>query len=121
MSKVEFSVRIGDLREEFYRGTGNGGQKKQKTSSGVRLTHDPSGVTVEDESTRSQHKNRVAALHKLGNHPKFKAWCSAESRARAEGFASLERKVDDLMKESNLKIEVTDKHVPGEAYCDVKK
>ncbi len=121
MSKVEFSVRISDCREEHYRGSGNGGQKKQKTSSGVRLTHDPSGVTVECEAQRSQHQNRVEALRKLAVHPKFRAWCSAESRARAEGFASLERKVDDSMKESNLKVEVTDKHVPNETYCDVKK
>jgi protein subunit release factor B len=121
MSKVEFSVRISDCREEAFRGSGNGGQKKQKTSSGIRLTHEASGVQVEDESTRSQHKNRVNALHKLANHPKFRAWCSAESRARAEGFSSLERKVDDLMKEDNLKIEVTASHAPGEAYCDVKR
>jgi protein subunit release factor B len=119
--KVEFSVRISDCREEHYRGSGNGGQKKQKTSSGVRLTHEPSAVTVECEAQRSQHKNRVEALRKLANHPKFRAWCSAESRARAEGHASLERKIDASLEEKNLLVEVTDKHAPGEAYCDVKK
>ncbi len=119
MSKVEFSVRISDCREEFFRGSGNGGQKKQKTSSGVRLTHEPSGVTVESEAQRSQHQNRVDALKKLAGHPKFRAWCSAESRARAEGYSSLLTKIDESLKPENLKIEVTASHAPGEAYCDV--
>jgi len=119
-SKGNFSVSISDCREEHYRGSGNGGQKKQKTSSGVRLTHEPSGVQVECEAQRSQHQNRVEALHKLANHPKFRAWCSMQSAARAEGFASIERKIDAAMEEKNLKIEVTAEHARGEVYCDVK-
>jgi protein subunit release factor B len=121
VSKVEFSVRISDCREEHYRGSGNGGQNRNKRDTGVRLTHEPSGVMVEAEEERTQLQNRVGALRKLANHPKFRAWCSAESRARAEGHASLERKIDAAMEEKNLKVEVTDKHAPGEAYCDVKK
>lgn len=117
---VKFSVSISDCREEFFRGSGNGGQKKQKTSSGVRLTHEPSGVTVESEAQRSQHANRVDALTKLAKHPKFRAWCSMHAQARAEGFANVERKIDAAMDEKNLKIELTDSHAPGEAYCDVK-
>ena len=117
---MEFSVSIKDLREEVFRGSGNGGQKKQKTSSGVRLTHAPSGVQVEDESTRSQHKNRLGALRKLAAHPKFLSWCQAESDARRAGFKNLEAKVDNMMKDENLKIEVTAEHAPGETYCDVK-
>lgn len=121
MSRVDFSVRISDCREEFYRGSGNGGQKKQKTSSGVRLTHEPSGVQVESEAQRSQHQNRVDALKKLAAHPKFRAWCQMESAARAEGFRSLMTKIDESLKPENLKIEVTASHTPGEAYCDVKE
>jgi len=120
MSRVEFSVRISDCREEHYRGSGNGGQNRNKRDTGVRLTHEPSGAMVEAEEERTQLQNRIGALRKLAAHPKFLAWCSAESRARAEGFSSLERKVDAAMKEENLKIEVTSSHAPGEAYCDVK-
>jgi protein subunit release factor A len=119
MSHVAFSVRISDCREEFFRGSGNGGQKKQKTSSGVRLTHEPSGVQVESEAQRSQHQNRVDALKKLAAHPKFRAWCHAESRARIEGYSSLVTKVEEMMKPHNLKIEITASHAPGEAHCDV--
>jgi len=121
MSHVDFSVSISDCREEHFRGSGNGGQKRQKTSSGVRLTHEPSGVQVESEAGRSQHQNRVDALTKLANHPKFRAWCSMHSQARREGFASMEKKIDAAMDEDNLKIEITDEHAPEEAHCDVKE
>lgn len=120
MSRVSFSISIKDLREEFYRGSGNGGQKKQKTSSGVRLTHEASGVMVEDESTRSQAQNRVAALKKLAAHPKFRAWCQMEVAAREEGHRSLLTKIDESLKPEYLKIEVTSTHAPKEAFCDVK-
>ncbi|MBO5307916.1 MAG: peptide chain release factor-like protein [Lentisphaeria bacterium] len=50
---------------EFTKGTGNGGQKRNKTSSAVRLRHRESGLTAEDCSERSQHRNRANALQKL--------------------------------------------------------
>jgi hypothetical protein len=50
---------------EFTKGTGNGGQKRNKTSSAVRLKHRETGLTAEDCSERSQHRNRANALWKL--------------------------------------------------------
>lgn len=47
------------------RGTGPGGQKRNKTSSAVRLLHEPSGVSAENDESRSQHTNRVFALKSL--------------------------------------------------------
>lgn len=47
------------------RGTGPGGQKRNKTESAVRLTHEASGMSVTDDHSRSQHLNRHAALRKL--------------------------------------------------------
>ena len=52
-------------RCEAVRGTGPGGQKRNKTSTAIRLTHLPSGITVTDDVSRSQHQNRDAALRKL--------------------------------------------------------
>lgn len=52
-------------RQEFFVATGNGGQKRNRTNSAVRLTHQPSGLAVVDCSTRSQHRNREVALRKL--------------------------------------------------------
>ena len=50
---------------EFFKGTGNGGQKRNKTSSAARVTLTGTGYTASDCTERSQHRNRAAALAKL--------------------------------------------------------
>jgi len=50
---------------DTYRASGPGGQKRNKTSSAVRLRHSPSGLIVIAEESRSQHENRVRALRRL--------------------------------------------------------
>ena len=100
-----FTVTLADLREEHYRGSGAGGQKRNKTSSGVRFTHVQSGAVGESESERFQHQNRKEALRRLSKNPKFIRWVQAEVCAIDEGYGSLERKVDALMCPENLKIE----------------
>ncbi len=50
---------------DTYRASGPGGQKRNKTSSAVRLRHIPSGLIVIAEESRSQHENRVRALRRL--------------------------------------------------------
>ena len=52
-------------RLEFSRGSGNGGQKRNKTSSAIRVRHLPTGVTAEDTAERSWFRNRANALRKL--------------------------------------------------------
>src|SRR5438067_3316776 len=50
---------------DTYRASGPGGQKRNKTSSAVRLRHAPSGLSVIAEESRSQHENRARALRRL--------------------------------------------------------
>src|SRR6266481_7884822 len=50
---------------DTYRASGPGGQKRNKTSSAVRLRHGPSGLRVIAEESRSQHENRERALRRL--------------------------------------------------------
>src|ERR1700732_239540 len=50
---------------DTYRASGPGGQKRNKTSSAVRIRHPPSGLIVIAEESRSQHENRARALRRL--------------------------------------------------------
>lgn len=61
----DINIRKDELRVDTFRSSGAGGQHVNKTESGVRFTHLPTGIVSESTDTRSQHKNREIALQRL--------------------------------------------------------
>ncbi len=77
---INIEIRDDDLERETFRSGGPGGQHQNKTESGVRFRHLPTGITAESRNERSQHKNAAVALSLL----KAKLYMIEEQKQRAQ-------------------------------------
>lgn len=99
-----FSVTLDDCRVDTFRAGGKGGQHQNKTSSGVRITHKPSGAVGESREHRSQLQNKKAAFRRMAEAAKFKIWMNSEIWRR-DVHSELERDPD-----RNIKTEIRRDH-----------
>lgn len=106
MSKeLLFTVTAADCDWQYLRGTGPGGQKRNKTESKVRCVHRASGAIGESDLTRSQAQNKQIAFRKMAESKEFKTWHRIETARLLGDKLSIEEKVDNHMQEHNLKVE----------------
>ncbi len=87
---IEIDIDPSELRVDVYRASGAGGQHVNKTESAVRMTHMPTGIVVQCQNDRSQHKNRATALKQL----KAKLYEYEEQKRLAEVQAEEDAKAD---------------------------
>ena len=103
MKEKLFSINKSDCIFKYYKGTGSGGQKKNKTENCCQCTHIASGAQASSEDGRSKDHNTKNAFLKMTKTKKFKDWIWIESARRLGDLKKIEEEVDKEMK--NVKIE----------------
>lgn len=96
------TVTRDDCEWQFFRAGGKGGQAQNKTNSGARCIHRPSGARGESREAREQLQNRRIAFRRMAESKEFKMWV----RVQAGLDLTIEAKVEEMMVDSNIKAEV---------------
>lgn len=106
MRTPDLTVTASDCEWQFIRGSGNGGQNRNKRSTAVRVVHRPSGAVGYAEDERRQLENRRLAFARMARSARFLAW----ARDQVDGVESAVR---EQMRDENLLVEV----VRDGAWC----
>jgi protein subunit release factor B len=101
MRELVFSVTLADCDVQTKRGSGNGGQNRNKRDTAVRIVHRASGAVGEAQDERSQLQNKKLAFKRMADTKTFKAWVKKQTGEDAKVIAA----VDQAMWPVNIKTE----------------
>jgi protein subunit release factor B len=106
MKELLFSVTRKDCRFDYYRGSGKGGQKRNKTDNCCRCTHIDSGAVGKSEEGRSKEHNRRLAFERMAETDIFKKWHKIEISRRLGHLADAEAATERAMSAKNIRVEI---------------
>jgi protein subunit release factor B len=98
VAELLFRVTAADCDWDYIRGSGAGGQHRNKTSSAVRCAHRASRAVGYSEDTRSQHDNKRTAFRRMAESDRFRAWHRLESMRRLGRLIEVDAEVDRQMR-----------------------
>ena len=104
-----FSVTRAECDWSYTRGTGAGGQKRNKTSSAVHCTHRPSGAHGYSEASRSQLENRQEAFRKMAESDRFQRWAKLEYQRRTGELLEAERRLEQELRRIKIEVKIDGK------------
>lgn len=87
------SVTLADCEVQTFRSGGKGGQHQNKTESGVRIIHRPSGARGESREERSQLQNKKRAFRRMSESDAFRAWVRRQAGEDVRLVAAVEREL----------------------------
>lgn len=102
------SVTIHDCEVQTYRGSGKGGQNRNKRDTAVRIIHHPSNAVGQAQDERSQWQNKKLAFKRMAESKEFQTWVKIEAAKQMGLIENIKKKVEKEMR--NIKIEVKDKN-----------
>jgi protein subunit release factor B len=109
MKKPLFSVTAKDCEWSYTKGSGNGGQKKNKTSSAVHCMHRPSGSHGYSEASRSQADNKREAFQKMIESVEFQKWLNLEFMKKSGEIDEIDRQVERELTKVKTEIKIDGK------------
>lgn len=104
-----FSITAKDCEWSYARGSGNGGQARNKSNNAVHCVHRPSGAHGYSEASRSQADNKQDAFQKMADSDKFKKWLHIEFMKRSGEMDEVDRYVEKELTKVKTEIKIDGK------------
>lgn len=109
MKELLFSLTTKDFRWDYYKGSGAGGQKRNKTENCCRCVHVESGAVGKSEEGRSKEQNKRKAFRRMAETEEFQKWARLEAARVTGELEEIETKVKIALRNATTEIRVDGK------------